>query len=158
MHSEEEEELCVPPSGVPPPAANYAAPRLDRAVEMDDAAGCCAAPEAQGFAAEAEACDALACDPTLEACCQRDLQQQAMVARLKARLSIHDRSKERQRVAGQVVGTAPPAAAPAPDSGSELGTEDEEEEGEVGEWKVQRALGGRPIHARTAGRSLTSTG
>jgi hypothetical protein len=112
-----------------------------------DAAGCCT--EAQGFAAEAEACDALACDPTLEACCQRDLEQQAMVARLKARLSIHDRSKERQRIAGQVVGTAPPAAAPAPGSGSELGTEDEEEEeaGEVGEWRGRGTLGGGPFHA-----------
>ena len=115
---------------------------------MNNFTGCC--PEAQGFAAEAEACDALACDPTLEACCQRDLEQQALVARLKARLSLHDRSKERQRIAGQVLGGAPPAAAPAPGSGSdELGTdeEDEGEGGEVGEWGVLQEPGGGPAHA-----------
>ena len=69
---------------------------------MDDP---CCAPEAAAWAADAEACDALACDPTLEACCRRDLEAQAVEARLKAQLSLADRSKERQRLAARVLGT-----------------------------------------------------
>lgn len=95
--------------------------------------GCCA--EAQSFTAEAEACNLLASDPTLESCCQRDLKEQAVVARLKAQLSIHDRSKERLRVAGRVLGAAPVASAEALQPGSEL---DDEEDEELGRLQAQR--------------------
>ena len=92
---------------------------------MDACCGPSAPPEAAAFAAEAEACAAAACDPTLEACCQRDLEEAATVARLKAQLSLHDRSKERERLAAAVLG-APPPAGPQQHAGSEEEEEDDE--------------------------------
>lgn len=87
--------------------------------------GCCPA-EAAAHQADADLCEQLACDPTLEACCQRDLEQQAMVSRLKAQLSLHNRSNERVRAVAAVLGTAP-RPAPAPLQSSELGDEEEDQ-------------------------------
>jgi hypothetical protein len=117
---------------------------------------CC--QEADAFNSEAAACEALACDPTLESCCQRDLEQQALVARLKARLSIHDRSKERLRVAGRVLGTAgqpsrapPPAAAAAAvqQLDDDLATDEDDEELGERQRRVVRTLSSlQPPHPR----------
>ena len=91
----------------------------------------CCAPEAAAWAADAEACDALACDPTLEACCRRDLEAQAVEARLKAQLSLADRSKERQRLAARVLGTpAQQQQQPQQQQQGELGRDLESEEDE----------------------------
>lgn len=91
---------------------------------------CCPPPaETAAFTAEAERCAAAACDPTLEACCQRDLEQAAVVARLKAQLSLHDRSKERERLAAAVMG-APPQG-PAAVGQLSGGEEDDEVMGEL---------------------------
>lgn len=92
---------------------------------------CC--QEADAFNSEAAACEALACDPTLESCCQRDLEQQAVVARLKARLSIHDRSKERLRVAARVLGQPSHAPPPAAERQSDDDLETDEDDEELGE-------------------------
>ena len=95
---------------------------------MDGDTGCC--PEAEHFKAQAAACEVEALDPTLQSCCQRDLEQQAAVARLKAQLSLHDRSKERQRAASAVIRSELPPPAPTQPqgsgSGSDLDDDDEE--------------------------------
>ncbi|KAL4458222.1 hypothetical protein ABPG75_013087 [Micractinium tetrahymenae] len=98
----------------------------------------CCPQEALDFQAEAEACAAAACDPTLEACCQRDLEQAAVVARLKAQLSLHDPSKERLRAAARVLGAAPPLQAAA-ELGSDLdsGSEDDELIGRLRDARLQ---------------------
>ena len=84
----------------------------DRSLDaMAQAAEC---SEAQCFLRDAETCDVLSADPTLQSCCARDLEEQATVSRLKAQLSIHDRSKERLRAAGRVIGAAPPQPPPPP--------------------------------------------
>ncbi|PSC69616.1 thioredoxin domain-containing 9-like protein [Micractinium conductrix] len=77
------------------------------------AADPCCPPETAAWAAEAEFCSAASLDPTLEACCQRDLEAAALEARLKAQLSLHDRSKERERAAARVFGGDAAAAAAA---------------------------------------------
>jgi hypothetical protein len=51
----------------------------------------------------AEHLEDLASDPTLESCCQRDLQDQALAARLTSQLALHDRSSARLHVAQSVV-------------------------------------------------------
>jgi len=59
---------------------------------------CCAAQDE--IAAELEG---LACDPALQACCQRDLREQAHVARVKQQLLAHDRTDERRLLAERAV-------------------------------------------------------
>jgi hypothetical protein len=49
-----------------------------------------------------------AADPTLASCCQRDLEEQAAVAKLKARLTAADRTNLRKHVAQGVLGQPPP--------------------------------------------------
>ncbi|PRW60072.1 thioredoxin domain-containing 9-like protein [Chlorella sorokiniana] len=100
----------------------------------------CCAPEAAAWAADAEACDALACDPTLEACCRRDLEAQAVEARLKAQLSLADRSKERQRLAARVLGTPAQQQQQQQQQAGELGSDLESEEDEelMGRMRAQR--------------------
>lgn len=44
----------------------------------------------------------LASDPTLQSCCQRDLEDQIRVAHYKALLTPQDRSQARQRLSRQV--------------------------------------------------------
>jgi hypothetical protein len=72
----------VDKSNPPPPAMNP----------------CCAAQDE--IATELED---LACDPALQSCCQRDLQEQAYVARVKQQLLAHDRTDERRLLAEQAV-------------------------------------------------------
>ena len=112
------------------PLPSSADPSLDAMAQ----AGECS--EAQCFLQDAETCDFLSADPTLQSCCARDLEEQATVSRLKAQLSIHDRSKERLRAAGRVIGGAPPP--PPPPAGlqqvdsSDLESEDDAVAGEPG--------------------------
>lgn len=73
-------------------------------------AGCC--PGQDAHAAEAVVLGNLALDPALEACCRRDLEERAEVARLKAALSLQDRSTARQQLQQQVVGR-PPVVVPS---------------------------------------------
>jgi len=65
----------------------------------------------------------LALDPTLQSCCQRDLEDQIRIAKYKALLTPQDRSQARNRLAGQVVAT------PAGINGSD----DDEDDAELGE-------------------------
>lgn len=75
---------------------------------------CCSGRTDPGIDAVAAELDELALDPTLESCCQRDLQQQASAARLRSRLAVQDRSmvaaKQRAAVFGQPTGVDPEAA------------------------------------------------
>lgn len=48
----------------------------------------------------------LANDPTLESCCQRDLEDQLRIAQFKAQLAPQDRSQTRQKLANAIVKTA----------------------------------------------------
>lgn len=114
---------------------------------MDDP---CCPREALDFQAEAEACAAAARDPTLEACCQRDLEQAAIVARLKAQLSIHDPSKERLRAVERVLGAVPPPQMKS-DLASDLDSDsgDDEVMGEQG--SAMAMLGAQPEHASLGG-------
>ena len=76
--------------------------------------------------AEIEELKELAADPTLEACCRRDLEDQLRTARLKAQLAPQDRSQARQRLAAQVLGAA---LAPG-DEKDDLDSDSDE----LGEW------------------------
>lgn len=55
---------------------------------------------------EAAELDELAADPTLAACCQRDAQEQAVAARLRAQLTLVDRSRQREALRAAVFGAA----------------------------------------------------
>lgn len=67
---------------------------------MANSGNCC---EEHNFELDAEILDSLADDPALQDCCRRDLETQAKVARIKARLTPHDPSQTRQRLAAQVI-------------------------------------------------------
>lgn len=68
-----------------------------------------------------------ALDPTLAACCQRDLQEQAAVAKLKARLAAADRTNLRKQVAQGVLRQGPPPGNAERQEEDDLGTSDEDE-------------------------------
>lgn len=74
----------------------------------------------EAVAAELDA--ELAGDPTLQGCCRQDLEDQATAARLRAQLSLKDPSRERQRLAAQVIRAPPPGAG----AGSDLESDDED--------------------------------
>ncbi|KAL6767481.1 hypothetical protein ACKKBF_B35425 [Auxenochlorella protothecoides x Auxenochlorella symbiontica] len=66
----------------------------------------------------------MAADPTLASCCQRDAQEQAVVAKLKASLTLVDRSRHREHLRESVLGCTPGDTRPDRDS---LETSDDEE-------------------------------
>eukprot|EP00887_Chlorella_sp_A99_P006174 scaffold3.g6174.t1 len=88
-------------------------------------AACCPSSH-DAHTGQAEELELLSLDPTLESCCRRDLEERARAERIKAELSLHDRSTVREALRQQVVG-APPRGAAA-DAG---GLEGEGEEGDA---------------------------
>jgi hypothetical protein len=124
------------------------------------APGCCPPGEHDHArdAAELRAAAAEA-DPELEACCRRDLQEQAREAAHKARLAPGDRSQVRARLARAVLGTAPPPrAAGGSASGSGSGSDDLSDDGELARLRALRleelqraARATLELHARGAG-------
>ena len=74
-------------------------------------------------------------DPTLDECCQRDLQQQRRIAVVKAKLLSMDRTTERTKLQQRVLHTSPPHAEQQDIAESEEGSDawDEDDENDIGE-------------------------
>ena len=68
-----------------------------------------------------------ALDPTLAACCQRDLEEQAAAARLRARLSAVDRTDARKDAARAVLRSGPPPFPQKDEEADSLGGSDDDE-------------------------------
>lgn len=83
--------------------------RLDTMAGLGEGPCCDAAHGLESLARELQES---AADPTLSSCCQRDLEEQAAVARLKARLAAEDRTNLRKQVAERVLLHRPPAQPP----------------------------------------------
>lgn len=73
-----------------------------------------------------EVLEAAAGDPTLEACCARDMREQAYGAWLKSELQAHDRVDSRVKLVAGVVKASQPAAEPkdAADLTDDAGSDD----------------------------------
>ncbi|GAB4820410.1 hypothetical protein N2152v2_007456 [Parachlorella kessleri] len=100
----------------------------------------CCSDSAHVYHGLAQELQEAAADPTLASCCQRDLEEQAQVAKLKARLTAVDRSNVRGQVAQAVLRQTPPTHSP-PQGAEEhdASLSGSEDEATLGGWGAQGA-------------------